>query len=183
MHIVVSLVMFDEILIFSALGILAGLLAGMFGIGGGLIIVPVLIGTFTSLGFDNEVIVHLSIGTAIACIIFTGLSSANAHNNKNSINFIHFKPVAIGIIFGAMAGALFAIQIKGIFLKYIIAVFILLVGLQFLLNINLTSKKFTPTNPKSIFAGSIIGFLSSMLGIGGGTFSVPYFKASGLNLT
>ena len=48
--------MFDEILIFSALGILAGLLAGMFGIGGGLIIVPVLIGTFTSLGFDNEVI-------------------------------------------------------------------------------------------------------------------------------
>ena len=64
--------MFDEILIFSALGILAGLLAGMFGIGGGLIIVPVLIGTFASLGFDNEVIVHLSIGTAIACIILQG---------------------------------------------------------------------------------------------------------------
>ena len=53
--------MFDEILIFSALGVLAGLLAGMFGIGGGLIIVPVLIGTFASLGFDAEVIVHLSI--------------------------------------------------------------------------------------------------------------------------
>ena len=155
--------MFDEILIFSALGILAGLLAGMFGIGGGLIIVPVLIGTFTSLGFDNEVIVHLSIGTAIACIIFTGLSSANAHKNKNSINFIHFKPVAIGIIFGALIGALFAIQL--------------------LFNISLTSKQFTRTKPKSIFAGSVIGFLSSILGIGGGTFSVPYFKASGLNLT
>ncbi len=137
--------MFDEILIFSALGILAGLLAGMFGIGGGLIIVPVLIGTFTSLGFDNEVIVHLSIGTAIACIIFTGLSSANAHKNKNSINFIHFKPVAIGIIFGALIGALFAIQIKGLFLKYLIAVFILLVGFQLLFNISLTSKQFTPT--------------------------------------
>ncbi len=183
MHIVVSLVRFDEILIFSALGILAGLLAGMFGIGGGLIIVPVLIGTFTSLGFDNEVIVHLSIGTAIACIIFTGLSSANAHKNKNSINFIHFKPVAIGIIFGALIGALFAIQIKGLFLKYLIAVFILLVGFQLLFNISLTSKQFTPTKPKSIFAGSVIGFLSSILGIGGGTFSVPYFKASGLNLT
>ena len=57
--------MFDEIIIFGALGILAGLLAGMFGIGGGLIIVPVLIGTFLSLGFENEIIVHLSIGTSI----------------------------------------------------------------------------------------------------------------------
>ena len=175
--------MFDEILIFSALGILAGLLAGMFGIGGGLIIVPVLIGTFTSLGFDNEVIVHLSIGTAIACIIFTGLSSANAHKNKNSIDFEQFKPVGLGITFGAMAGALFVIQIKGLFLKFFIASFVLIVGFQLLFDIKITSKQITPTRPKSIFAGSIIGFLSSILGIGGGTFSVPYFKALGLSLT
>ena len=183
MHTVMSLEMFDEILIFGALGILAGLLAGMFGIGGGLIIVPVLIGTFSSLGFDSEIIVHLSIGTAIACIIFTGFSSANAHRNKNSIDFIQFKPVALGIIFGAMAGALFAIQIKGLFLKFAIALFVLMVGFQLLFNIKLISKQFIPTKPKSIFAGSLIGFLSSILGIGGGTFSVPYFKASGLNLT
>ena len=58
--------MFDEILIFGALGILAGLLAGMFGIGGGLIIVQVLIGTFINLGFDESIIVHLAIGTAIS---------------------------------------------------------------------------------------------------------------------
>ena len=66
---VMNSIMLDEIIIFAALGILAGLLAGMFGIGGGLIIVPVLIGTFLSLGFENEIIVHLSIGTAISCII------------------------------------------------------------------------------------------------------------------
>ena len=65
------------------------ILAGMFGIGGGLIIVPVLIGTFINLGFDTEIIVQLSIGTAISCIIFTGLSSANAHRKKNSIDFNH----------------------------------------------------------------------------------------------
>ena len=175
--------MLDEILIFSALGVIAGLLAGMFGIGGGLIIVPVLIGTFTSLGFDNEIIVHLSIGTAISCIIFTGLSSANAHKNKNSIDFEQFKPVGFGITFGAMAGALFAIQIKGLFLKFFIASFVLIVGFQLLFDIKITSKQITPTRPKSIFAGSIIGFLSSILGIGGGTFSVPYFKALGLSLT
>ena len=90
--------MFDEILIFSAMGILAGLLAGMFGIGGGLIMVPVLIGTFINLGFADEIIIQLAIGTAISCIIFTGLSSANAHRKKNSIDFYQFKPVATGII-------------------------------------------------------------------------------------
>ena len=65
--------MFEEILIFCAFGILAGLLAGMFGIGGGLIMVPVLIGTFMNLGFNSEIIVQLAIGTSIGCIIFTSI--------------------------------------------------------------------------------------------------------------
>ena len=131
--------MFDEIIIFGALGILAGLLAGMFGIGGGLIIVPVLIGTFLSLGFENEIIVHLSIGTSISCIIFTGLASANAHRKKESIDFNQFKPVAIGIAFGALGGALFAVEIEGLILKFSIAVFILLVGIQMLIDIETVS--------------------------------------------
>ena len=79
--------MFDEILIFAALGVIAGLLAGLFGIGGGLVIVPVLIGTFINLGFSLDIVVHMAIGSAIACIIFTGLSSAKAHNDKNSIRW------------------------------------------------------------------------------------------------
>ena len=133
--------MFDEILIFGALGILAGLLAGMFGIGGGLIMVPVLIGTFINLGFANEIIIELAIGTAKSCIIFTGLSSANAHRKKNSIDFYQFKPVAIGIIFGAFAGALFAVQIDGLILKLTIASFILIVGLDILLDKNIVLEK------------------------------------------
>ena len=155
----------------------------MFGIGGGLIIVPVLIGTFINLGFDESIIVHLSIGTAISCIIFTGLASANAHRKKKSIDFNHLKPVPSGIKLGALAGALFAVQIEGIFLKITIAIFVLLVGIQILFDIKIYSKRIKPNKPKSVFAGSVIGFLSSMLGIGGGTFSVPYFRASGLKLT
>ena len=178
-----NLMMMDEILIFAALGILAGLLAGMFGIGGGLVIVPVLIGTFISLGFDASIVVHLSIGTAISCIIFTSSASANAHRKKKSIDFGHFKPVATGIIFGALCGALFAVQIEGFFLKLSIATFVFLVGIQILFDIQIYSKRIVPNKPKSIFAGSIIGFLSSILGMGGGTFSVPYFRASGLKLT
>ena len=120
--------MFDEILIFGALGVLAGLLAGMFGIGGGLIMVPVLIGTFINLGFDDQIIIQLAIGTAISCIIFTGISSANAHRKKDSIDFNQFKPVAIGIIFGAFTGALFAVQVDGVLLKLAIAIFVLIVS-------------------------------------------------------
>tara|TARA_B100001063_G_C16775974_1_gene565361 strand:- start:5414 stop:6205 length:792 start_codon:yes stop_codon:yes gene_type:complete len=175
--------MFDEILIFAALGVIAGLLAGLFGIGGGLVIVPVLIGTFINLGFNSDIVVHMAIGSAIACIIFTGLSSAKAHNDKDSINFVHFKPVAIGITFGALAGALFAVQIKGLVLKIAIALFIFLMGIKILFNINLSSRKIIHSNKKSLFAGSLIGFFSSILGIGGGVFSVPYFKSSGLKLT
>ena len=175
--------MFDELLLFALLGVVAGLLAGLFGIGGGLVIVPVLIGTFINLGFESSIVVHMAIGSAIACIIFTGLSSANAHNNKGSINFEYFKPVALGITFGALMGALFAVQIKGLILKLTIALFIFLMGIKILFNINLSSKEFTFNNKKSVFAGSMIGFFSSILGIGGGVFSVPYFKSSGLSLT
>lgn len=175
--------MFEEIIIFCILGILAGLLAGMFGIGGGLIIVPVLIWTFVKLGFDDSVIVHLAIGSTISCIIFTGLSSAIAHWKKKSINFSLYKPVAFGIILGSFYGALFAVQIDGILLKLIIAIFILIVGIHTLFNIRIFSKEIKINNIVSVFAGSFIGFLSSILGIGGGTFSVPYFRASGLSLT
>ena len=174
--------MFEEIIIFAAVGVLAGLLAGMFGIGGGLIIVPVLIATFVSLEFSSEVIIHLAIGSSISCIIFTSLSSSNAHRKKRSIDFNQFKFVSIGIIIGAFFGALFAGQIAGMILKISIATFLILVGLQTLFDISLTNKNFGVTKPKSIFAGTSIGFLSSVLGIGGGTFSVPYFQATGLDL-
>ena len=77
-----SLVMFDEILIFASLGILAGVLAGMFGIGGGLIIVPVLIGTFVNLNFESEIIVHLAIVTSIACIISVSYTHLTLPTNR-----------------------------------------------------------------------------------------------------
>ncbi|MAJ79799.1 MAG: hypothetical protein CMK30_00475 [Porticoccaceae bacterium] len=174
--------MFDEILAFSAVGILAGLLAGMFGIGGGLIIVPVLIGIFVNLGFNNEVIIHLATGSSISCIIFTSLSSSNAHKRKKSIDFSQLKVISVGIVFGSFCGAIVAGQIAGIALKMTIATFLAFVGFQTLFDIRFTKTDITSSRPKSVLAGTSIGFLSSILGIGGGTFSVPYFRATGLNL-
>jgi len=174
--------MIEEMIIFISLGVFSGLIAGLFGIGGGTLIVPVLVACFFSMGFEESIIVHLALGTSMACIFFTGLASANAHKKKNAIDFGVMKPVVIGIIFGSFLGAIFAIQIAGSILKIIIGLFALFVAIQIGFQLELRRRRID-NKSTSYVAGSSIGFLSSILGIGGGIFSVSYFKSSGLSLT
>lgn len=174
--------MIEEMIIFISLGVFSGLIAGLFGIGGGTLIVPVLVACFFSMGFEESIIVHLALGTSMACIFFTGLASANAHKKKNAIDFGVMKPVVIGIIFGSFLGAIFAIQIAGSILKIIIGLFALFVAIQIGFQLELRRRR-SDNKSTSYIAGSSIGFLSSILGIGGGIFSVSYFKSSGLSLT
>ena len=173
--------MIEEFVIFAVLGVFSGLIAGMFGVGGGVIIVPVLVASFMGYGFDESIIIHLAIGTSLACIFFTGLSSANAHRKKQAIDFTLFKQVALGITLGALLGAMFAVQLDGNLLKIIIGVFALIMAVQISFNFTLSLKNNLSKGP--YFVGTGIGFLSSVLGIGGGIFSVPYFKSSGLSMT
>lgn len=173
--------MIEEFILFAALGVFSGLIAGMFGVGGGVIIVPVLVASFMGYGFDESIIIHLAIGTSLACIFFTGLSSANAHRKKQAIDFTLFKQVALGITLGALLGAMFAVQLDGNLLKIIIGVFALIMAVQIGFNFTLSLKNNLSKGP--YFVGTGIGFLSSVLGIGGGIFSVPYFKSSGLSMT
>ena len=174
--------MIEEMIIFILLGVFSGLIAGLFGIGGGTLIVPVLVACFFSMGFEESIIVHLALGTSMACIFFTGLASANTHKKKNAIDFGVMRPVVIGIIFGSFLGAIFAIQIAGSILKIIIGLFALFVAIQIGFQLELRRRK-SDNKSTSYVAGSSIGFLSSILGIGGGIFSVSYFKSSGLSLT
>lgn len=173
--------MIEEFILFAVLGVFSGLIAGMFGVGGGVIIVPVLVASFMGYGFDESIIIHLAIGTSLACIFFTGLSSANAHRKKQAIDFTLFKQVALGITLGALLGAMFAVQLDGNLLKIIIGVFALIMAVQIGFNFTLSLKNNLSKGP--YFVGTGIGFLSSVLGIGGGIFSVPYFKSSGLSMT
>ena len=174
--------MIEEMIIFISLGVFSGLIAGLFGIGGGTLIVPVLVACFFSMGFEESIIVHLALGTSMACIFFTGLASAYAHKKKNAIDFGVMKPVVIGIIFGSFLGAIFAIQIAGSILKIIIGLFALFVAIQIGFQLEFQRRR-SDNKSTSYVAGSSIGFLSSILGIGGGIFSVSYFKSSGLSLT
>ena len=102
--------MIEGLIIFSFLGMFVGLIAGMFGIGGGTLIVPVLIASFLSYGFEETIIIHLAIGSSMASIFFTGIASAYAHKkkdaidfdlrnifNKSDINSFGFKYIGIGV--------------------------------------------------------------------------------------
>ena len=175
--------MIEALILFATLGIFAGLIAGMFGVGGGIITVPVLVACFIQYDFEDAIMTHMAVGTSLGCIVFTGISSAYAHRQKNAINYKFFKPIALGIVIGAFLGALFAVQLNGNILKIIIGIFALFVAIQMGINREIEFKQRAKRNKEPYFVGTGIGFTSSILGIGGGIFSVPYLKASGLTMT
>ena len=171
-----------EILVFLLVGIFAGTLAGMFGIGGGVIIVPALIATFIYLGFDQVITTHLAIGTSLASIFFTGIASAYSHNQKKGVIWKTFYPLSVGIAMGAILGALIASSISGNNLRYLIGVFLLIIAIQLILSFEIKDSKKQSNFSLSILSGSGIGMASSIIGIGGGSFTVPYLRYFGYEM-
>jgi Sulfite exporter TauE/SafE. len=102
-----------EFLLYLVLGGFAGVLAGLFGVGGGLIIVPVLVFSFTLQGFDSEVLTHLAVGTSLATIIFTSINSIREHHRKGAVRWPLVLWMTLGILIGAGIGALTAEAIAG----------------------------------------------------------------------
>jgi len=162
-------------------GSFAGILAGTFGVGGGIIIVPVLVLIFGLIGFDSHYIVHLAIGTSLASIFFTGISSTRSHFLKGGINFQAFYPVAFGISIGSIVGVLIANNLSADVLKYIIGIFALFIAAQMHL-VKENDKTFRASKGISFAVGSGVGSISTILGIGGGSFTVPFFRYSGLDM-
>ncbi|MEH6562900.1 MAG: TSUP family transporter, partial [Marinobacter sp.] len=122
--------------VYMVLGAFAGTLAGLFGIGGGLIIVPVLIFSFGAQGFGLEVAAHMAVGTSLATIVFTSISSIRSHHGHGAIRWDVFRPMAIGIVAGALIGAWTAALLSGAALELIIGIFVILVGIKMLLDVN-----------------------------------------------
>jgi uncharacterized membrane protein YfcA len=160
--------------IYLAAGAVGGILAGLMGIGGGLVIVPMLVFCFSLQDIDQARIMHLALGTSLASIIFTSLSSLMAHNRRRAVHWDIVKLIVPGIIFGTLAGAYFASLLSTDVLKGIFGVFVYYVALQMLLNKKPEPSRMLPGKIGMFSAGSIIGVVSSMLGIGGGTLSVPF---------
>lgn len=161
-------------LIYLAVGVVAGLLAGLFGVGGGLIIVAALVMAFKSLGVAPEVLVHLAVGTSLATIIPTSLSSSYTHHQKKGVLWGWFKFIAVGMIAGSLLGAWLASQMPGLALQKVIGVFVLLVAAQMVLKLQPKPREVEPETKLLVGAGGVIGWASAIFGIGGGTLSVPF---------
>jgi uncharacterized membrane protein YfcA len=155
------------------LGSIVGILAGMLGIGGGLIIVPVLSYLLVhTLGMTTETVMPVAIATSLSTIIFTSMSSAFAHNRLGNIqkNIVLFT--GIGIAFGAILGAQIATRISGELLKDIFAVLVILIAAQMIVGKQKTSD-ITATRFSLLAVGSGTGMISALMGIGGGALLVP----------
>jgi len=167
-------VMLTEWAAYLVLGMFAGTVAGLLGVGGGLIIVPVLVFIFTGHGFTSETIVHLAVGTSLATIIVTSISSARAHHQHGAVMWPTFWRLTPGIIIGTLIGTALADLMNAVSLRTFFGVFELIVATQMALNIKPDPHRQLPGWFGTSLAGSTIGSISAIVGIGGGTMTVPF---------
>jgi uncharacterized membrane protein YfcA len=171
------------LLVYLAVGAVAGLLAGLFGIGGGMVIVPALVLAFEAQGVAPEVLTHLAVGTSLATIVFTSISSIQAHHQKGSVDWGAFRGLTSGIVIGAVLGVLTVDQIDGDTLQVIIGCFALCAAAQMAFQLSPKPSRTLPGSAGLAAVGSFIGWASSIFGIGGGTLTVPYLTWANLKVT
>lgn len=162
------------LLLYIGIGAVAGVLAGLLGIGGGLVIVPMLTFTFTAQGFPHDHILHMALGTSLASILFTSISSVMAHNKRDAVAWPVVFSITPGIMIGTFTGAWIASRLSTGFLKGFFGVFLFYVATQMLLGLKPKSSRDVPGTVGIFGAGGVIGIFSSLVGIGGGTMSVPF---------
>ncbi len=163
-----------EFLLYLVLGCFAGLAAGLFGIGGGLIIVPVLVYSLAAQGVDPAVLTHMAVGTSLATIIFTSLNAIRTHHRKGAVRWSIVLWMSLGILVGAALGGVTAGALKGPLLQKIIGVFAILMAIQLGLNLQPRSRREVPGQAGLGLAGTLIGWASAIFGIGGGSLTVPF---------
>ncbi len=164
----------EVIFYYVATGLFAGVLAGLFGVGGGLVIVPVLYHLLALQGVDEASLMKVAVGTSLATILVTSVSSSWSHYRKNAVDLSVLLSLGLGLLPGALLAAFSARLLRNDFLVVFFAVFELLVAVQMGLALKVRPHRRLPSPPGQAGAGLVIGYLSGLVGIGGGTLSVPY---------
>ena len=174
---------FNLLVVLAAAAAVAGFMAGLLGVGGGIIMVPALYYAFTVLDFDIVTRMHLSVGTSLAIIIPTSVISTKTHMEFDAVDFKMVKSFGIFILIGVIAGTFLAVNLKTPALVLFFSIFAFIVGLFFIF-----VRERLMENPKNIsdmiknFSGIIIGFISVPLGIGGGSLMVPFMRTFGYDI-
>jgi len=153
---------------------MAGLLAGLLGVGGGLIIVPVLAWLFVAQQLPSEIIMHLALGTSLASIVLTSVSSSYAHHRHAAVLWPVVVSLSPGIIIGALLGSFIADGLPSDLLRTIFALFEIAVAMQMGFSLIPQAGRNLPGSWGRSAAGGVIGVVSSIVGIGGGTLTVPF---------
>jgi uncharacterized membrane protein YfcA len=171
------------IVVLALAAAVAGFMAGLLGVGGGIIMVPALYYAFTVLDFDIVTRMHLSVGTSLAIIIPTSIISTKTHMEYDAVDFKMIKSFGIFILLGVISGTFLAVSLKTPTLILFFSIFALMVGLFFIF-----LREQLVENPKKIsnfiknISGVIIGFISVPLGIGGGSLMVPFMRTFGYDI-
>ncbi|MFH1468133.1 MAG: sulfite exporter TauE/SafE family protein [Pseudomonadota bacterium] len=168
--------MLPLLLLYAALGAVAGLLAGLFGVGGGIVIVPILVLAFDTQGVPAEVAMHAAVATSLATIVFTSCSSALSHQRRGAVRWGVVARLAPGIVAGTFAGASVARWVPGTVLKAVFVVFLAAVSVRMLRGSRPREGSACPGTAGMLAAGGGIGAVSSWVGIGGGTLTVPFLS-------
>ena len=169
-------------MIYFLLGTFSGVLAGLFGIGGGIIIIPTFFYIFSFLEFPEEILSHMVLGSSLGVIVFSSISSTSSHHTKGAVNWSLIKVVAPSIIIGSFLGGLTAGFLESSTLQGLVALFLVVASIQLIFEFPPPPQNPQTTLLGPVVAGGGIGWLSGVFGIGGGIFSVPYFYHRGLKM-
>ncbi len=160
--------------LYLATGAVAGILAGLLGVGGGLIIVPALVFIFAAQGLPDAIVMHMALGTSLATIVMTSTSSVRAHHKRGAVLWQVVWHLTPGIVVGTLMGAMLVDMLSGEMLKRIFGIFALLIALQMGLSAKPAPHRRLPGRSGMGLAGCIIGGVSAIVGIGGGSLTVPF---------
>ncbi len=174
-----------SVLLYLGLGAVAGLIAGLFGVGGGLVIVPVLLWVFTLQGFEPTYLTHLAVGTSLATIMVTSMSSVQAHHRRGAVRWPVVRHLAVGLLLGAFVGAGIADSMPAPLLQLVIGCFALWVAQNMFRSqrrqhAQPSLPEQLPSVSRQAIAGGVIGVASAIFGIGGGSLTVPYLSRYGV---
>lgn len=161
-------------LAFPLLGLFAGFIAGLFGVGGGLMLVPLLFMMFSAQGVAEAHLMHLALGTSMATIVFTSISSMRAHHGHGAVRWDIVRHMAPGLMLGTLGGTFIASGIPTRPLAILFTIIVYYASLQMTLGFTPKPSHRLPGSPGLFVAGGVIGCVSSLVSAGGGFMSVPF---------
>ena len=176
--------MLEAIIIYLFLGCFAGFVAGLLGVGGGLVIVPILVLVFQMQNFESATIMHLALGTSLATIVFTAISAVLAHHRRGAVVWPIVYGLSAGMLLGSFFGAVLADHVSSDVLKQFFALFEFAIAVYMMAGTPSLQRilEVTIQRLELFLVGSGIGMMSAVLGIGGGTMTVPYLCWRGWNI-